>query len=228
MEVSEFVELFKQQYKPVIPIRRIIPKMNAEAVLEAFKIIGNDITGGTFVIDESNTKLYEYLSHWVCGDFKEATKGLYLYGNSGTGKSVSMRILAEFFRQVTLSYYIKEDRRSISIEMVNAQSIISDYAHCGDFEKYLEAPILCINDLGAEICRNKQDYVSEAIYMGNRVNVIKTILELRGEDETKITFITSNFPQGAPIMKLVYGDRVLSRLKNMCLTFELGGVDRRK
>ena len=139
-----------------------------------------------------------------------------------------MRIMAEFLRSIRLNYLVKGERRSMDIDIVNAQSIISEYSHCGDFDKYIHSPILCINDLGAEICKNRQDFVSEAIYMGNRVNVIRTILELRGEDETKITFITSNYPLYADIMKVVYGDRVLSRLNKMCIPIQLGGDDRRE
>ena len=68
----------------------------------------------------------------------------------------------------------------------------------------------------------------ESVYMGNRISVMKSILSARGDRQDLITIITSNLPVGHELFKKRYGDRVQSRMYEMCNYFELKGIDRRK
>ena len=85
---------------------------------------------------------------------------------------------------------------------------------------YKTAPMLCIQDLGNE--------PQEALYMGNRLDVARYIIEYRGDAHAELTFITSNLRMGGDILKERYGDRVASRLMEMCNYYEIKGKDRRK
>ncbi|MDD4154105.1 MAG: hypothetical protein PHT30_01675, partial [Bacilli bacterium] len=75
-------------------------------------------------------------------------------------------------------------------------------------------------DLGAE--------PEEANYMGNRINPLKTLLEHRGDYTDKLTIISSNHSINHQEILDRYGDRVASRLLEMCNYFEIKGTDRRK
>jgi DNA replication protein DnaC len=86
-------------------------------------------------------------------------------------------------------------------------------------DKYKKMPILCNQDLGAEL--------KESLHMGNRINVLKQLIEYRGDRQDLITLITSNYPIDSEFISVKYGDRVVSRLIEMCNYFELKGKDRR-
>ncbi len=66
------------------------------------------------------------------------------------------------------------------------------------------------------------------MYMGNRLNVLRAILEYRGDRTDKITMISSNLPVQHKAFTDKYGDRVASRMCEMCNYYQLTGIDRRK
>ena len=61
--------------------------------------------------------------------------------------------------------------------------------------------------------------------MGQRVKVMQTIIQERGDMRGVITLFTSNNPIDDPETEKLYGDRGVSRLKKMCNYFELIGED---
>ena len=80
--------------------------------------------------------------------------------------------------------------------------------------------MLGIQDLGCE--------PQESLYMGNRVDVVRQLIEYRGDKTDEITLITSNLKINGEKLVNRYGDRVASRLNEMCNYFEIKGKDRRK
>ena len=90
----------------------------------------------------------------------------------------------------------------------------------GTFEGFKKMNIIGFQDLGSEPI--------ESLYMGNRINVMRRILEYRGDQSDQITLITSNLPYNSKKFVELYGDRVASRLNEMCNYFEITGKDRRK
>ena len=64
--------------------------------------------------------------------------------------------------------------------------------------------------------------------MGNRLDVVRYVIEYRGDMHAEMTFITSNLRMGGEILKERYGDRVSSRLQEMCNYLVIKGKDRRK
>lgn len=95
-----------------------------------------------------------------------------------------------------------------------------NYARTGDIAQYKRMPILCLQDFGAEQV--------ETLHMGNRLNVMQQLIEARGDRGDQITLISSNLPLKSQVLSTRYGDRVASRLTEMCNYIELKGVDRRK
>ena len=101
-----------------------------------------------------------------------------------------------------------------------ADVICQEYASTGDIAKFRSAPILGIQDLGQE--------PREVLYMGNRQNALQQLLEYRGDCDGKLTLITSNLRISSERLRNDYGDRVQSRLCEMCNYLEIKGKDRRK
>ncbi len=64
--------------------------------------------------------------------------------------------------------------------------------------------------------------------MGNRLDVLRNVLEYRGDKTDELTLITSNLKINGEALSNRYGDRVASRLREMCNYFEIKGKDRRK
>ena len=80
--------------------------------------------------------------------------------------------------------------------------------------------ILGIHDMGAE--------PHESLYMGNRMNVMRHLLEYRGDQSEQMTLITSNLPMNHNKLVDRYDERVMSRLNGMCNYLMLNGKDRRR
>jgi DNA replication protein DnaC len=59
------------------------------------------------------------------------------------------------------------------------------------------------------------------------MNVLRQVIEHRGDNPECLTMISSNLPMTHKILADRYGDRVVSRLQEMCNYFELRGKDRR-
>lgn len=103
---------------------------------------------------------------------------------------------------------------------VRTDVMCDEYTEQGTFDKYKKMSIVGIQDLGAE--------PMESMYMGNRINVLRQILEYRGDQTDQLTLITSNLPMNHKRFIDRYEDRVSSRLNEMCNYFEIKGKDRRK
>ena len=100
-----------------------------------------------------------------------------------------------------------------------ADAITAFYMRTGELAPFIDTPVMLIDDLGTE--------PAEVVYMGNRVDVVRHILERRADDSSKLTLLTSNIPMNAPVLGERYGDRVVSRLRQMCNYLEMSGNDKR-
>lgn len=193
-----------------------------------------------FVIDNENRFTYENLVRWVHGDRSmmcldpetkqpvpgRLDKGIYIAGNTGTGKSWALDIMAVYstIDKVKISFGTDYDGKEIIYLLhwknVRTDTICEEFGRDGSFDKYKKQKVLGIQDLGAEPI--------ESLYMGNRVDVLRMILEYRGDCTDQVTLITSNLPINHQKLTERYGDRVASRLCEMCNYFEIKGADRRK
>ena len=209
-----------------------IPNPYHQDDLRAYmKAVGEEVLPGRFALDADNSYIYENVRRWLdgIGDFEaldprtqtygkgDPLKGIYIAGPTGTGKTILLDVMRRYAKGLFLK--IKLDGREYNIDWQTFRSdeICMDVVKTGDIDKYVNMPALCINDLGSE--------PKESLYMGNRVEVMRTILERRGDlHDRRLTLITSNFR----IDNLPYGSRVESRLVEMCNYYELKGDDRRR
>ena len=202
------------------------------AILES---IGKEMTPN-FVIDDSNKFVYKNMIRWMAGDpqmkaIDPTTKevipgnlraGIYIAGPTGTGKTFTMDLFAIFGRilRIPVGFNGNPDRRVLSWGSFRTDDICEEFNQQGTFDRFRKIPIVCLQDLGSE--------PAESMYMGNRVPVMRQILENRGDRQDQITLITSNLPIIHDQTAEKYGDRVVSRLCSLTNYFELKGGDRRK
>lgn len=187
-----------------------------------------------FTIDATNRFAYENAVRWLHGDsgmrslnISEKTtvagdlnKGLYVAGGVGSGKSLFLEVLSAY--SSARGFMVNVGRQTVPLnwKCIRADTVCDEFTRNGSIEKYKNAPLLCIQDVGAEPL--------ESLYMGNRVNVIRQVLECRGDRDDCITIISSNLPFNHRIFIDRYGERCSSRLYKMCNYLIINGKDRRK
>lgn len=201
--------------------------------LEVVEAIGKE-RNPRFVIDGENRFTYENLIRWVHADpemkcLNPETKeviagrldaGVYIAGNTGTGKSWALEIMAAYCLIDNVQVKMGDIQRCLHWGNIRTDSICDEYTTTGSFERLKKMAIVGIQDLGAE--------PAESMYMGNRINVMRQILECRGDRTDQVTLITSNLPMSHKRLTDRYEDRVASRLREMCNYLEIKGRDRRK
>lgn len=233
MEIKAILENFKKQGLFGFIERFKYMPYEIDYALKIVEAIGKD-RNPNFCIDEENRFLYENLIRWVHGDpaficIDPETKktipgrlqaGIYIAGNTGTGKSWALEIMSAYCLLDNVQVNAGGVQCCLRWPCINADTICSKYTINGTIDEYKRKLVLCIQDLGAESI--------ESIYMGNRICALRDILEYRGERPDQITIISSNLPINHDRLISRYGDRVASRLNEMCNYFELRGKDRRK
>ena len=153
------------------------------------------------------------------GDLK---RGIYIAGNTGSGKSWCLEIMREYARAIgfTIKFQSEENVSPLLWSICRADELCREFAERGDIQKFKTRSILAIQDFGQE--------QEETLYMGNRMNVLQQVLEYRGDQDGQLTLITSNLKLSGELIKKFYGDKAQSRLFEMCNYFEIKGTDRRK
>lgn len=186
-----------------------------------------------FVIDKNNEYVYRNIVKWIHGDESmqavdpktnkltqgRLKAGIYITGSTGTGKSWCLNILRDYARLIKRPiHFMPDDNRTQFIwASYNASDITNEYLAVGNIREIEDKRMLCIQDLGCE--------PTEIVYMGNRINVIKSLIERRGDEMNRMLLVTSNIPIARIVER--YGDRVASRLNQMCNYYILKGDDRR-
>jgi len=152
----------------------------------------------------------------IARSFKDAKKGLFLWGNPGTGKTLlSAIILTELIiRNALEGRYIKISRTFFN--RLKSTFVIGskNYGKSSEIEKELsEVDILVVDDFGVQ---RDSEWEQETLY---------NLVDARYEAE-KFTIFTSN---NNPIkhLKDLSNGRVLSRIKEMCRIMEISGKDYR-
>jgi DNA replication protein DnaC len=233
MEMKDIIGKIKErELFPTIRRFQYMP-YNMSKALSTIEFIGKS-RNSNFVIDDDNKFTFENLIRWVHGDSSmmcinpvsrqvmpaRLNAGIYIAGNTGTGKSWILEIMSAYCLIDNVQFQSGNTKRCLHWGNVRTDAICDEYVANGTFEKYKRMSIVGIQDFGAE--------PAESMYMGNRVNVLRQIIEYRGDFTDKMTLITSNLPINHNSLVNRYGDRVASRLNQMCNYFELKGKDRRK
>jgi len=233
MELSEIISQSGITFS-YLGIERIpLTPYSMRKALQIFDALGKQRKSG-FVIDSENRFLYENLLRWAHSDGEmqclhprtkqiikaDTTKGIFIAGGTGTGKTWALELLSSYCALHNIRVKKGEKIYMLSFPSVRADKICMDYMNQGSFDSFINSPILCVQDMG--------DEPKESQYMGNREEVIKRLLSIRGDRRDRITLISSNIPLNHKLMTDTYGDRVVSRLEEMCNYFELVGKDRRR
>lgn len=239
MDLSRILDRMKTD-GAISDIRRNKFDISMDEAMAAIKEIGRMITP-RFVIDENNRFVYENLIKYVhcdpscvCIDpeTKEKRpadlfrKGIFICGECGTGKSVAMKVAAIYANAIGARVMVFDYREQKNVEcglfgmQIRVDQVCDEYANNGNIQRYKQAHILTVDDLGAE--------QGETLYMGNRQNVMRQIIEFRADRTNALTSFTSNAPMLHKFMIDKYGDRAVSRFKQMENYYELRGKDRRQ
>lgn len=215
-------------------VQRNEQEYNSNEILDALVVLGKK-RREKFTIDEENRSAYESAAKWLAGDHSmlaidpddgtqiagDINLGLYVGGITGSGKSWLLELLSTLGAMLGIRCTVASKELMLTYGSIQASSIVTEYTTTGYdvIKHYATQPILCIQDFGAE--------QQEALYMGNRVNVIGQILEMRGDRSDLLTIISSNLRMDGDKLKTIYGDRVASRLKEMCNYLIVSNLDRR-
>lgn len=207
-------------------------------VAEALKIVEaiGKIRNSKFVIDDENRFTYENFIKWCHCDTSmqclnpetkavvpgRLKKGIYIAGNTGSGKSWCLEIMLAYCVAWGFKVQFAGDAapRPLWWRIVRSDAVCDSFIETGDIQALKKLPMIGIQDLGCE--------PQESLYMGNRVDVIRQLIEYRGDKTDEMTLITSNMSISGENLKSRYGDRVASRLTEMCNYLEIKGRDRRK
>ena len=167
-----------------------------------------------FEIDKNTEKVMRALTLYFAEDERfeseghgKLTKGIYLLGPVGVGKTLLMRVFS-IGPDGTARYRMKATTK-----------VVNDFIDHGFVDNY--DPV-CFDDLGVESI--------PAFYMGNKKNLMAEIISTRYESKGGIGFRRTHFTSNLDFGKAeaLYGSRVRSRLKEMVNVLVLDGNDRRK
>ena len=170
---------------------------------------------------------------------RKTRKGLYIYGAVGTGKTHTAYALYRQWEEERkieiqkerdeISQKLSDGTNAISLEVIKPRPVAEFWNMTRllyEFRKEMQKSsdkslsdnlilyknLLFIDDLGAE---KVTEWVEEVVYL---------IINTRYENNIPIV-ITSNYPLSGIAEKV--GERVASRIREMCDVVRLGGEDRR-
>ncbi|MDA3899341.1 MAG: ATP-binding protein [Spirochaetes bacterium] len=152
----------------------------------------------------------------IIHNFPDVTKGLFLWGNPGTGKTmISAIILTELISRYAISgKFLKISRNffgKLRSTFVEGSSL---YGMSSQIERDLATlDVLIVDDFGVQ---RDSPWEQETLY---------NLVDSRYDAEKFTIFTSNNNPVES--MKEMGGGRILSRIKEMCYIMELSGVDHR-
>ena len=162
--------------------------------------------------DEAKTAAYD-----IVRQFPDVRKGLYLWGNAGTGKTLLASIILTeiIIRHAVEGRFISISRNFFKTLQESFHEGSETYGESGRIEKELaDVDILVIDDFGIQ---KDTEWKQETLY---------DLVDARYEAE-KFTIFTSNTNPYKGLKDLSQG-RILSRIKEMCRILEISGEDYRE
>lgn len=149
--------------------------------------------------------------------FPNVERGLFLWGNPGTGKTLlSSIILTELItRQAVKGKFIKISRNFLGKLKASFVEGSATYGTAAQIEEEMaEVDVLVVDDFGIQ--RDTQ-WEQETLY---------NLVDARYERE-KFTIFTSNGDPAVTMKDLSQG-RILSRVREMCKIIDISGTDQRE
>jgi hypothetical protein len=184
-----------------------------------------------FTLDSNNEFIYHEACRYFAADDScawDLNKGLYIYGDTGVGKTIFLRI----FHNLMKAPGIEEHSGKNGFELYTVNDIIDGYSEYGHVfwknknlnvksESYPKPIHIAIDDLG----QNSRT----ASYFGNQIDVISELIQRRYyayTDNYVLTHASSNIMPSE--IKEVYGKFSASRMREMFNVIPFPGSDRRK
>lgn len=202
-------------------VRRIHYKGYTEEVSKRiwFEIAKSFIPG--IYVDEHIKYLWPNLIHYIQGSSLcefDISKCLCFMGRTGSGKSVTMKIVQQFIEIDEIKFIRNGKIVPFKFHIFSSRQMHDDYCTGGfeALEKYVTYSCICIDDLGSE--------PSEGLYYGSRLNVLTEVIEQR-YNKGLTTHFTTNLNED--LIREKYDDRVLSRMTETCNFLVINGRDYR-
>lgn len=183
--------------------------------------------------NESAKNILNQLFFWISGQdiistnpFTRSTqmgswkKGFYIAGATGVGKTTLMKLFIKAVDRLN----VKEETVTgysarLAPRFISVKSLSRDFVKRGYEALTINAYSILLDDVGSEQL--------DCVHMGNRVNVVDEIITNIYERNYGYLFITSNYPLGSAEFSERYGDRLQSRICELCNYLELKGNDYR-
>lgn len=164
-----------------------------------------------FVVNDSNRTIVSDIFDWclrnVDGKLNPA-KGLWLYGNIGTGKSTIMKAVLSFISK----YWLRDSGEELNPSWENVPIFCGHYAERG-FAAFDNIPT-GLDELGTEVIPTN--------HIGNKLNVIAYVIGDMSEKSTYIPqIVTTNLSFSA--IEQRYGARAVDRIGVLFNLVEMRG-----
>jgi len=159
------------------------------------KVVHNNLEKTTYIDGEGNEKIKEI----------EILKGIFIYGNTGVGKTFALHGIANSTRSGAVGNWVE-----LLFEMKD--SFTREGALSRLVNDITSSKAIFIDDIGAE---KQTDWSQEMLYL---------ILNKAYENCTPI-FVSTNLNIEQFTEK--YGARIISRLAEMCEFYQMSGDDKR-
>jgi DNA replication protein DnaC len=168
-----------------------------------------------FAIDGDNQEIITNVFHWCLRDGNgkyDPTKGLWIYGNVGTGKSILMKGIFEFIKK----YWRRDLYDTINPRWINVPTYCGNYAMEG-FSVFNSIP-MGLDEVGAEITPTN--------HMGNKLNVVSHVIGCLYDNPSSLPHIvTTNLTMNE--LKEMYGARTIDRIGHLFNPVKMCGGTRR-
>jgi len=178
-------------------IQTVSSEYSKEDEYKYFCSIAESLTDN-FMATKNLNLLYNELIKWC---HTEGNKGYFIAGLPRKGKTTAINILASYLLLKEIKYSLD---KVVFFKTFRCYNVCEHYVSTGEISSFLEPDFVCFDDLGTE--------PTESIYMGNRIGVMRQIIEAREDMKDKITFYTSNFQIDDPELMRRYGERAMKRI----------------
>lgn len=186
--------------------------------LNTIKAVFFDILKGycpDFVVDKDNRTIVADVFNWCIRNIDgglNPRKGLWIYGNIGTGKSTLMKAIIKFAEQ----YWLRDSGEHIKPRWINVPTFCGQYAADG-FSVFGSIP-MGLDELGTEIAPTN--------HVGNKLNVVAHLINTIYDNRSDIPYIVTTNHTLNEILNL-YGARTIDRIGQLFNLVEIKGATRR-
>jgi len=198
----------------------------------AIRKIANDVIKKEYHFDDNNRAIYENLLLYFLGQKQSSynlNKGIFLYGDYGTGKSTIFRIFHTFIKtyfpwnknmfRISSVEDLLNDASNDEINFLNSVSIFNVKENYNGIKTRKPIHIL-VNEFGhAYKIKNYGTDVNEMIdmFLMKRYDIF--------QEHRKLTHVTSNY---SPLqLENIYSTRIVDRFKEMFNIIHIKGSSRR-